>query len=144
MVNGASTAWSGEDITVAWDVANLGDSPTPTNYWQDSVYLSDDETLDPADLRLCTFGHTGALIADGAYSSTQSCTLLRWQSGVFYVFVAADSANHVPEHGFEDNNHGYDAVPLTINLTPRKCLAYRSPVEAFLSELGRDVEIRFA
>ena len=29
-------------------------------------------------------------------------------------------------------------------VTPRKCLGYRSPVEAFLSELGRDVEIRFA
>lgn len=35
-------------------------------------------------------------------------------------------------------------IAMTINLTPRKCLGYRSPVEAFLSELGKDVEIRFA
>lgn len=35
-------------------------------------------------------------------------------------------------------------IAMTINLTPRKCLAYKSPIEAFLSELGRDVEIRFA
>jgi IS30 family transposase len=35
-------------------------------------------------------------------------------------------------------------IAMTINLTPRKCLAYKSPVEAFLSELGRNVEIRFA
>jgi transposase, IS30 family len=35
-------------------------------------------------------------------------------------------------------------IAMTINLTPRKCLGYKSPVEAFLSELGRDVEIRFA
>ena len=35
-------------------------------------------------------------------------------------------------------------IAMTINLTPRKCLGYRSPVEAFLSELGRDVQIRFA
>jgi transposase, IS30 family len=35
-------------------------------------------------------------------------------------------------------------IAMTINLTPRKCLGYRSPVEAFLSELGSDVEIRFA
>jgi IS30 family transposase len=33
---------------------------------------------------------------------------------------------------------------MTINRTPRKCLGYRSPVEAFLSELGWHVEIRFA
>ncbi len=35
-------------------------------------------------------------------------------------------------------------IAMTINLTPRRCLGYRSPVEAFLSELGKDVEIRFA
>jgi IS30 family transposase len=35
-------------------------------------------------------------------------------------------------------------IAMTINLTPRKCLSYRSPAEAFLSELGRHVEIRFA
>ena len=35
-------------------------------------------------------------------------------------------------------------IAMTINLTPRKCLGYRSPVEAFLSELGREVELRFA
>jgi IS30 family transposase len=35
-------------------------------------------------------------------------------------------------------------IAMTINLTPRKCLGYRSPVEAFLSELGRQVRIRFA
>ena len=27
-------------------------------------------------------------------------------------------------------------IAMTINLTPRKCLGYRSPVEAFLSELA--------
>jgi transposase, IS30 family len=34
-------------------------------------------------------------------------------------------------------------IATTINLTPRKCLGYRFPVEAFLSEVGRDVQIRF-
>lgn len=38
----------------------------------------------------------------------------------------------------------FQEIAMTINLTPRKCLGYRSPVEAFLSELGRNVEIRFA
>jgi IS30 family transposase len=34
-------------------------------------------------------------------------------------------------------------MAMTINLPPRKCLGYRFPVEALLSEIGRDVEIRF-
>jgi IS30 family transposase len=34
-------------------------------------------------------------------------------------------------------------VAMTINLTPRKCLGFRSPAEAFLNELGKSLTIRF-
>ena len=34
-------------------------------------------------------------------------------------------------------------IAMTLNLTPRKCLGYRSPLEAFFSELGKQVDIRF-
>lgn len=34
-------------------------------------------------------------------------------------------------------------VAMTINLTPRKCLGFRSPAEAFLNELGKTLTIRF-
>ena len=34
-------------------------------------------------------------------------------------------------------------IALTINTTPRKCLGFKSPVEAFLSELGKSVTLRF-
>ena len=34
-------------------------------------------------------------------------------------------------------------IAMTLNLTPRKCLQFRSPVKAFLAELGNDIEIRF-
>ena len=35
-------------------------------------------------------------------------------------------------------------IVLTMNLTPRKCLGYRTPFQALLAELGKDVQIRFA
>ena len=35
-------------------------------------------------------------------------------------------------------------IVMTIKLSMRKCLDYRYPVSASLSELGRDVEIRFS
>ena len=35
-------------------------------------------------------------------------------------------------------------IVLTMNLTPRKCLGYRTPFQALLTELGKDVTIRFA
>ncbi len=34
-------------------------------------------------------------------------------------------------------------IAMTLNLTPRKCLGFRSPLEAFLGELGKQVDIRF-
>jgi hypothetical protein len=30
------------------------------------------------------------------------------------------------------------------NLTPRKCLGFKTPLQAILKELGKDVQIRFA
>jgi IS30 family transposase len=35
-------------------------------------------------------------------------------------------------------------IILTANLTPRKCLGYKTPIQAMLADLGRDVKIRFA
>ncbi len=34
-------------------------------------------------------------------------------------------------------------IAMTLNLTPRKCLGFRSPLEAFLAELGKSVQLRF-
>lgn len=38
----------------------------------------------------------------------------------------------------------FQVIAMTINLTPRNCRGHKCRVEAFLSELGRDVGIRFA
>jgi len=35
-------------------------------------------------------------------------------------------------------------IAMTLNSTPRKCLAFKTPIEAMLAELGKDVQIRFA
>ena len=35
-------------------------------------------------------------------------------------------------------------IAMTLNLTPRKCLRYRTPLEAYTKELGRNLETRFA
>lgn len=34
-------------------------------------------------------------------------------------------------------------IAMTLNLTPRKCLGFRSPAEAFLNEIGKSLTIRF-
>lgn len=34
-------------------------------------------------------------------------------------------------------------ITMTLNLTPRKCLGFKSPIEAFLNALGKNLTIRF-
>ena len=38
---------------------------------------------------------------------------------------------------------GNPDIVLTANLTPRKCLGFKTPFQAILTELGKDVQIRF-
>ena len=35
-------------------------------------------------------------------------------------------------------------IVLSANLTPRKCLGFKTPFQALLAELGKDVQIRFS
>jgi hypothetical protein len=35
-------------------------------------------------------------------------------------------------------------IVLTTNLTPRKCLGFKTPFQALLAELGKDVQIHFS
>ena len=36
------------------------------------------------------------------------------------------------------------SIVITANLTPRKCLGFKTPFQAILKELGKDVQIRFS
>ncbi len=42
------------------------------------------------------------------------------------------------------DEHALQDVVFTANLTPRKCLGYKTPFQAMLADLGKDVKIRFA
>jgi len=35
-------------------------------------------------------------------------------------------------------------IVLTANLTPRKCLGFKTPFQAILKELGKDIQIQFS
>ena len=48
------------------------------------------------------------------------------------------------DYAGRDNVADMAEIVKTYNLTPRKCLSYRTPLQALFSELGRDVRMRFA
>ena len=52
----------------------------------------------------------------------------------------------LPRHLDIDRTSDQDIqeIVLTTNLTPRKCLGFKTPFQALIAELGKDVQIRFS
>ena len=52
----------------------------------------------------------------------------------------------LPRHLDIDRTSDQDIqeIVLTMNLTPRKCLGFKTPFQALIAELGKDVQIRFS
>ena len=60
--------------------------------WYDSVYLSADGTLDPADTLLGRVHHVGDLAGNSSYSETLVAPLPALPDGNFKVILVADPA----------------------------------------------------
>ena len=52
----------------------------------------------------------------------------------------------LPRHLDIDRTSDQDIqeIVLTTNLTPRKCLGFKTPFQALIAELGKDVQIRMS
>ena len=62
---------------------------------------------------------------------------LRYQAGHPHVDGAGTDLEALTEADIQE-------IAMTLNLTPRKCLGFRTPLEAYLNELGKSLETRFA
>ncbi len=106
--------------------------------------------LDPQMRRSMTFDNGGefarhSLLKDALKMATYFCdAYASWQKG------GIENANGrirrwLPRQTDLDalDEEDIQDVAMTLNLTPRKCLGYRSPAEAFLNELGKELTIRF-
>ncbi|MGA2068563.1 MAG: CARDB domain-containing protein, partial [Thermoguttaceae bacterium] len=101
-VTGQALAYSGDPLTVTWDVTNFGNAVwAGTQYWEDDVYLSRYSTLDTnRDTLLGSVTHSNATTLGAMQSYTQSgtFTLPDYIGGTaadpqtFYLFVVADPA----------------------------------------------------
>jgi IS30 family transposase len=54
-----------------------------------------------------------------------------------------ERGHHRPRSTFRAADQEIQDIVITANLTPRKCLGFKTPFQAILKELGKDVQIRF-
>ena len=107
--------------------------------------------IDPHLRRSITFDNDTAFAQHGLLRTMRDMTTwfcdayASWQKG------GIENANGrlrrwLPRHLDIDRTSDQDIqeIVLTTNLTPRKCLGFKTPFQALLAELGKDVQIRFS
>jgi subtilase family serine protease len=115
----SAAAAAGSQVTVNWTVRNQGAFDAGPG-WFDTVYLSTDATLDPAnDTPLATVFHPSSLGPGLEYSASTTVGLPACISGTYFLFVFTDSRNQIFEFdpGFDaERNNFSQAHPIQITL----------------------------
>jgi subtilase family serine protease len=107
-------AHTGEMVPLSLSVTNVGEGRTRVAEWNDRVYLSADEALDPAvDRLLLSSRHTGSLSSGEGYAIS-GVHLPDDVPGDWYLIVLVDSEGILAE-SYEMNNRAN--VPLTVALS---------------------------
>jgi Tol biopolymer transport system component len=103
---------SGQSISIQWTVANGGEMATDAS-WQDAIYLSADDRLDPSDTLLTTRIHTGGLAAGASYTVKPDVVFPAKVAGDYHLIVLADRRYNVAEDDEQNNLHA--SAPISID-----------------------------
>jgi hypothetical protein len=109
------SAFSGQNMTVSWTVANQGSGPTIASSLVDEIVLSLDQIDDPSDRVIGAKRHDGVIGGGAGYSESLQIVVPQGLAGQYYVFVRTDRQNDVGESN-EANNSRADGI--IFNLTP--------------------------
>lgn len=113
-----NNAFSGQQIEVIYTVQNAGTGKTGGLGWNDVLYLSREEVLNPASaIKLKVNYYPEELSAGGSYTQRVTASLPDTISGNYYVYVVTDASDMIYEHATEDNNIGRSGV-VNIILAP--------------------------
>jgi subtilase family serine protease len=111
-------AFSGQPVSISWQVLNQGLGNTGSSQWSDNVYLSLDTIYQSGtDLLLGGAGNVSFLNNGQSYQQTAVFTLPQGISGDYYVIVRTDHYNSVLETN-NNNNQARSAGLMVVNLTP--------------------------
>lgn len=114
-----SSAFSGQEIVVSWEVKNTGTGNTlPNESWYDGIYLSSDSLFNRnADQYITGRANVTALESGMSYVSSAKFKLPRGVAGTWYVFIEANKYNSLSE-AEKNNNIDRNSRYMLINLAP--------------------------
>jgi RHS repeat-associated protein len=92
----------GQNVMISATVNNLAMQPA-NGSWFDSVYLSTDTILDPADALIGRIEHTGDVAGGASYSESLTAPLPAAVGVVYHVIVVVDSRGLLPDSARVNN-----------------------------------------
>lgn len=141
-VSSPTTAFSGNTISVSWQIKNIGGGPTGTGTWYDLVYLSTDSVYDSGDQYMGGIRNPSALNASSNYSNNMSINLPNGITGTYYIIVRTDAYGYVLEAN-EGNNIGTDTSGMSVSLTPPPDLIVTAITRPSIAGSGTNINITY-
>jgi RHS repeat-associated protein/uncharacterized repeat protein (TIGR01451 family) len=89
-----TTATTGQQITVTWQVKNAGGNAA-SGAWQDSVYLSATQAITSSSILLGSVAHADGLAAGASYKGSLTAAMPALTPGDYYIIVQADSLDQM-------------------------------------------------
>ncbi len=126
-----------QDVTVTYNVTNLGTVATTAGSWTDSVYLSTDAVVDANAVLLGRATHSGDLPAQAQYTGSLTAAVPGLLVGSYHVIVVVDSGLVVPDINRANNT----AVATTELSTQPPLLAVGTPLSGTIAN-GQDLYYR--
>jgi hypothetical protein len=118
-VEAPAMARSGEEVSISWQVLNLGNATTNRTQWNDRILLSADTRVSSDDLVVAgSLAHSSALGPGQEYRGQATLILPRDLAGDYFVLVETNANRSVDEGGHASNNSAASATALSISLTP--------------------------
>ncbi|BAY26512.1 hypothetical protein NIES2100_63280 [Calothrix sp. NIES-2100] len=106
------------EVTIGWQVANVGKGAGTVTSWVDRVFVSGNAIAgDGDDILIGDFIHTGLLDVGQFYNQNQTVLLPPRFQGNYHLFVQTDATGLVFENGLKANNQAFapnffDVVPV--------------------------------
>ncbi|MBC7448563.1 MAG: T9SS type A sorting domain-containing protein [Hymenobacteraceae bacterium] len=138
------TATAGLPLTATWQVRNAGPDRTLTSGWADELYLSANNALDGADLRVARLGNVGGQLASGGqYNQGATFTLPQGLSGTYYL-IARTAID--PNGALNDQNpaNNQQAISKVVVLPPPADLVvFGTPTLPATAIAGQQIQIGY-
>ena len=149
-----STVFDGNDITVHYQVTNLGTGPTYPSSWSDAIWLTlgkDQPDPQRGDILLGQFGHSGGVAVGQSYVNNVTVEIPPQVLGDYYITAWTDADQSVYEVQYDVNKnpdapndlHGdnFQATPILVLTTPPADLQVTSITAPPTAIGGQDVTI---